>query len=1250
MKKHKDSQGNPKYLKRRLMSALCMLLVATIMLGSTSYAWLVMSTSPEVTGIATQIGANGSLEIALLNTETRQDMDSIKSIGASLVNRDPSANNTWGNLVDLDYTEYGLEEITLWPARLNAIASGNGYTVNSSMLKVPTYGYDGRIVELTDNTLSAIYDGSAFKAILGTQDYGVRAIGTSDTMTAQASALALAKSNITTYSNSAKTAASSALNSNGDALVEIMMNRSEGYGDEELATLKSLVDGLQKSLNYIDLALRQGIVAYAASAIGDEDTFTSVRDYVVDATHSLDDITTKMGEYTELPEEFATWIAELNDTQNDLNLASNAANSLSGGSYTWANFRTVLDYIMNIDYIYVGEDKFTDLDTSNYQEFLTNGIELTLAPGSGVPADIADFTGDISAFVEYMGIVEVEITTLTTQKPVYLTALSTAVKKLEAADGGETGGAEVELNTTYGYALDMAFRCNAAASDLLLQTTPEQRVANDSENERTMGGGSYMEFSSPDKDFGLEQMLTLMDAVRVAFIDDQGSLLGIAKLNTSNRTVEDDTVKAPLYLYGFEFSEEDGSLVMGERQKTSNVITSLEQSVATAVTVLVWLDGDVVDNSDVAATEELSLVGNLNLQFSSSANLVPANNDALANITADKTALDEAITAEQEVVDAGQGLYTTVSWTAYMDAYNNAVAVNADQAASENQIYNAALALATAKAALVETTHETLNAKITEVREFMGQTTDLARYVLADYDGNYYSVDEYTEDELAGWTILGEIYRVDYANNLNDEGEGIMTPIYTDESWSNLAVALYDAETVDMDANASDDSIDAALTALETAYDALTHNVYYIPHEYEGTIYYFAISEETDTYGKWYYNDFTRVVSDLTILKLDANAEPVSIVEVNMSDYIAVEGTVAYPRFAFINILDEIYPELADEEVIGAAWSEFDTTLFTEIMNSRHANTLFALIQQANDLGLDTTGAQAIYDRYPDVPATEAVEAIVDLETRINEKLQSDADGSTDMTADQRTVLTSAVNAAQSIVDANDAKADDDETKKDLSTLKNTIAAANALLAAETGATKTAADTALNALNAAMVDAGGSAVTASNTIVHTVPVGSEVYEVVNAIDYPSISLAPTGKTGVDTITATIVTRSGVVCVVSKQVNLYTYADELRIHDADGYSTSIIVSLSVGERRELDATLVYRLTDEEIAIGNGTANAPEFGEEIVSYTWASTDTSVLSVAADGTLTAKSAGTATITVSVETKAGNVYTDELTFTVTE
>ena len=210
-------------------------------------------------------------------------------------------------------------------------------------------------------------------------------------------------------------------------------------------------------------------------------------------------------------------------------------------------------------------------------------IEMTLAPGSGLFADVADFIGNYRVTATYMS-KDVELFTTSDVAP-HLPALSKAVNTLKPADGGENASA-LPLTATYGYAIDLAFRCNAVDPDLVLQTKGVQRVYSGSEDGQgtvsesgsTQGGGSYMEFSSKDDNFTLEQRLALMDAIRVGFVDDQGNILGIAKLNvTSREVVEEGVIKAPLYLYDYTFEKDDLTggmiLTMGERKLTDNLIT-----------------------------------------------------------------------------------------------------------------------------------------------------------------------------------------------------------------------------------------------------------------------------------------------------------------------------------------------------------------------------------------------------------------------------------------------------------------------------------------------------------------------------------------------------------------------------------------------------------------------------------------------------------------------------------------------------
>lgn len=158
-----------KGIKAKLMAATSLLLVSAILLSLTTYAWFILSTAPEVTEMQTTAGANGSLEIALQSGDTVSDIKN--RVGdSSAVSSLKDANSTWGNVVDLSGDTYGLQGLSLLPARLNIDASGN--VSKSSPLKMPLFGQDGRISELA-NLNSMRYNDETGKYVDGQDKHGV---------------------------------------------------------------------------------------------------------------------------------------------------------------------------------------------------------------------------------------------------------------------------------------------------------------------------------------------------------------------------------------------------------------------------------------------------------------------------------------------------------------------------------------------------------------------------------------------------------------------------------------------------------------------------------------------------------------------------------------------------------------------------------------------------------------------------------------------------------------------------------------------------------------------------------------------------------------------------------------------------------------------------------------------------------------------------------------------------------------------
>ena len=213
-----------------------------------------------------------------------------------------------------------------------------------------------------------------------------------------------------------------------------------------------------------------------------------------------------------------------------------------------------------------------------------------------------------------------------------------------------------------------------------------------------------MQFTTENvKQFSVTEVRALMSALRVVFVEptdikneDDGTVsvnytvLGIAKPEITGTTaadtgittytggmvidkdgktitgenVADDAtgaagIKAELALYNYTVNA-DKSITLTDKKGTTSaegaftpdtVLTALTQNVAKKVTAIVYLDGDIVDNTMVANAVR-SMKGKLNLQFASDANLVPMQNANMRNNGgADGT--EKTVTYGEPVATAG---------------------------------------------------------------------------------------------------------------------------------------------------------------------------------------------------------------------------------------------------------------------------------------------------------------------------------------------------------------------------------------------------------------------------------------------------------------------------------------------------------------------------------------------------------------------------------------------------------------------
>ena len=154
-----------KNLKLKLMSAIAMLMVATIGLASVSFAWFTISTNPEVSQMKMNVAANENLEIALDNGYTKDaDVnDASKNTTAGGVQGSTAGNPyTWGNLINLDYGFYtanllasGTKNV-VGSLYLNPVKYVKDATSGVAELQYPKYADDGRIAGLAALTANNV--------------------------------------------------------------------------------------------------------------------------------------------------------------------------------------------------------------------------------------------------------------------------------------------------------------------------------------------------------------------------------------------------------------------------------------------------------------------------------------------------------------------------------------------------------------------------------------------------------------------------------------------------------------------------------------------------------------------------------------------------------------------------------------------------------------------------------------------------------------------------------------------------------------------------------------------------------------------------------------------------------------------------------------------------------------------------------------------------------------------------------------
>lgn len=579
----KSTGNGKKNNKTKLISSIAMLLVATIMVVTSTYAWVVLSTAPEVTEITTTVGANGALEIKLNIPDDASDKNSV-----------------FRNIVEFTNSKYGLDKITLLPS-MPSDDFANNY------LLIPEYGYDGLITgNGAGSYVGSLEDDGKFYQNDGT---GVRVVGTATGTSPRQSAFDSAVRAAKSAMSGAKNAAKSSLNNDRfqSIVIKMVTNAGASYATEDVDALGTMINGLVNSVTKLEEAYKQLIFASAASDNGQDDVVASlVQDLWGSEGLTLDAIATSgkivAGEYSvDVESTVLAGIRALQSTKANVAAAKDAYDNLDRADDTFesSEITPILNALVNKDKILVNG---SDPSSVDFAEVLANGATVTMQDGAGVYVEIADQVGDYSVAISSNVTMETE-TALTDAYLVY------SLAEVEGVGAPGTDTSALPMDVHVGYIVDLVFKTNAKTSNLLLQTEGIDRIDNNNPSESTMGGGSYMEFSLVEgADITNTQVIQIMSCFRIVFFDtDTKAILGTAKLDTANATVgANQAVKAMM-------SMEDGD----------NVITALGQNTEEKVSVLVYLDAENLENEHVSATTAQSITGVMNLQFASDADLVP---------------------------------------------------------------------------------------------------------------------------------------------------------------------------------------------------------------------------------------------------------------------------------------------------------------------------------------------------------------------------------------------------------------------------------------------------------------------------------------------------------------------------------------------------------------------------------------------------------------------------------------------------
>lgn len=479
-------------MKEKVAAAIALLLIGAAMMTTVSFAWLAISVNPEVSGVTTALASNGNLEIALATgTQLSPTVPGATQLGDSNKNN-VDRNITWGNLINLSDPAYGLENLVLRPAQLNTAELltsplfGALYTPDGRLEKLDSsFGYTKWDVEkqMFVHT-SALKDQLGVRAISSiTKDFSGEQKVRNDLITAAKDKNLEAGAKYASIANNSGQMQS--LATMMGLYMTARMNPDEASLNNptcqqaDLQNLAAMYAAFKEAMEIEAEAIAMAInyQLYVTAGKDNYDPYTADEVLALNLAKGKDFTSTSNGKTIKIIK-LGTFIQDYKTISSDLILLQNLA---SQGSVKWSDsgLNNIVNRLTDVGKCTIGADNtpISSIGASNAMGYLsgtqeariTNGILYNFEERTGGYIEVKNLS--ISATVKRMGItvpatVKANVQTSAPRNYNFYTQDLTYAETLSVVD--EVGG-EIVANDTYGLAIDLWVRTNAAGGFLTLE-------------------------------------------------------------------------------------------------------------------------------------------------------------------------------------------------------------------------------------------------------------------------------------------------------------------------------------------------------------------------------------------------------------------------------------------------------------------------------------------------------------------------------------------------------------------------------------------------------------------------------------------------------------------------------------------------------------------------------------------------------------------------------------------------------------